>query len=95
MQNYQYRSNDYMRRSQYSRPAAITPQNSDCKISALPEKPAEQHCTYDSLKGLPLAMAYVPWQDFNDLYATEKALCRGTIFQKLDKPFSGKGGCCR
>jgi len=42
-----------------------------------------------------LAMAYVPWQTWRDIYDVEKALQRGTIFCELDKPFLGKGGMRR
>lgn len=40
---------------------------------------------------LPLAMAYVPMQQWNETYDVEKALMRGTIFPELDLPFCGKG----
>ena len=39
----------------------------------------------------PLAMAYVPFQQWGEVYNDEEALCRGTIFPDLDLPF-GKGG---
>ncbi|MEF9942207.1 MAG: spore coat associated protein CotJA [Lachnospiraceae bacterium] len=45
----------------------------------------------DVLEGLPIAMAYVPWQMWRKLYDVEKGLCRGTIFEELDKCF--QGGC--
>jgi len=38
-----------------------------------------------------LAMAYVPMQKFGALYNNEDALCAGTLFADLDKPFCGKG----
>nr|WP_294470029.1 spore coat associated protein CotJA [uncultured Sellimonas sp.] len=41
-----------------------------------------------------VAMAYVPWQRGLDLYPICKGFVRGTIFEELDKPFLGKGGCC-
>ena len=40
----------------------------------------------------PLAMAYFPYQRFNDLYEPETALSEGTIFRRLDKPFEAAGG---
>lgn len=40
-----------------------------------------------------LAMAYVPWQKWENIYCSDKALKRGTIFADLDKPFYGRGGC--
>ena len=36
-----------------------------------------------------LAMAYVPFQSFKETYDAEKALCQGTLFPCLDKPFVG------
>lgn len=39
----------------------------------------------------PIAMAYVPWQEFDGMYDDlEKAYCNGTIFPELDKPFTGR-----
>lgn len=41
-------------------------------------------------KSTPLAMAYVPFQTWEEPYDEETALCRGTIFAALDKPFIGE-----
>ena len=43
----------------------------------------------------PPAMAYVPFQLEFDTYAPEEALCAGTLFPVLDKPFTGKRGVLR
>jgi len=40
-----------------------------------------------------LAMAYVKWQKWQKIYDAEKALHHGTIFEELDLPFCGIGGC--
>ena len=48
---------------------------------------------YDCLAGLPLAMAYVPWQCWNETYKPAEALHRGTIFPELDLPFLAGGDC--
>ncbi|MEG1743448.1 MAG: spore coat associated protein CotJA [Clostridia bacterium] len=37
-----------------------------------------------------LAMAYVPYQEFEDLYSNEDALKYGTLFKQLNLPFTGK-----
>lgn len=38
-----------------------------------------------------LAMAYVPWQEFEKLYDDlDKAYHIGTIFPELNKPFTGR-----
>ncbi len=38
----------------------------------------------------PLAMAYVPYQEFEELYSDEEALYNGTLFKKLNLPFLGR-----
>lgn len=45
-----------------------------------------------SFNDMPIAMAYVPWQRFRNLYEPDRALQIGTIFAELDKPFTGRGG---
>lgn len=49
----------------------------------------------DALEGMPLAMAYVPWQMWRDIYETEKGFSCGTIFMELNKPFGKMGGAQR
>ena len=44
----------------------------------------------DELEGMPLAMAYVPWQRFQNLYEECEAMYHGTIFRELDLDFCGK-----
>lgn len=42
-----------------------------------------------------LAMAYVPFQQFSDLYENlNEGFMNGTIFKKLNKPFCPKKGGC-
>ena len=53
------------------------------------------YCSMDALGQFPIAMAYVPWQRFGQTYDLSKALCVGTIFPELDKPFRGKRGVCK
>lgn len=95
MPNYNYRSNDYMRRGQCQRSIMPLSQKMECDYSVHVDDTTEKCCAHDLLGGLPIAMAYVPWQEFKNLYPAEKGLCRGTIFEELDKPFEGKGGCCK
>ena len=42
------------------------------------------------LRELPLTMAYVPMQTPGAVYEPEEALCAGTLFPALDKPFLGR-----
>lgn len=65
--------------------AAVSRPAPSCEIPA---------AAVDKLSGLPLAMAYVPWQEWEDVYEIGYGFQKGTIFQQLDKPFLGKGGCC-
>lgn len=37
----------------------------------------------------PIAMAYVPWQTWDNLYCPKEALKNGTMFCDLDKKFCG------
>lgn len=45
-------------------------------------------------QSLALAMAYVPMQCMKNAYSLEQALCAGTLFPELDKPFTGERGGC-
>lgn len=45
-------------------------------------------------KNTPIAMAYVPFQQWGETYGDDEALSRGTLFPELDLPFS-KGGNAR
>ncbi|MFR3752574.1 MAG: spore coat associated protein CotJA [Enterocloster sp.] len=42
----------------------------------------------------PVAMAYVPWQQWQTTYAPERGLVQGTIFPDLDLQFN-YGRCGR
>lgn len=68
--------------------------NSTCSCQNESESVCKVLCK-DSLSQMPLAMAYIPWQKWNDIYETCKGFQRGTIFAELDKTFLGRGGCNR
>lgn len=40
-------------------------------------------------KNMPIAMAYVPWQEFRNLDNFKNGYNAGTIFKDLNKPFMG------
>lgn len=40
----------------------------------------------------PLAMAYVPFQQWGEVYPEDEAFNRGTLFPELDFPFEIGGG---
>ena len=43
------------------------------------------------LENFPLAMAYVPYQQWRNICSTDMALNHGTIFEELMLPFCGRG----
>ena len=95
MPNYNYRTNDYMRRNQCGRTMPVPAARKEPECSVCTEMHLPACCANDLLSVMPVAMAYVPWQEWHDIYPAEKALHRGTIFEELDKPFLGIGGCCK
>lgn len=51
----------------------------------------QDHKFDNNINEFPLAMAYVPWQEFDRLFEDlEEAYYIGTIFPCLDKPFTGR-----
>lgn len=62
----------------------------DCGLFCMdqtPNAPEIQESTFPA--HVSLAMMYVPFQRFENLYDPEKALERGTLFAELDLPFYG------
>ena len=50
-----------------------------------------QDCNKETvLSGLPIAMAYVPWQSYGNIYPLQQALRNGTMFRELDLEFAGR-----
>lgn len=44
----------------------------------------------EPVDSMMIAMAYVPWQQWGEIYDYEKALQCGTIFDDLNKPWTGR-----
>ena len=42
-------------------------------------------------QNISLAMAYVPYQNWQNIYDVDNAFMAGTLFADLDKPFLGYG----
>ena len=42
----------------------------------------------------PPGMAYVPYQQWGDVYEAEKGFDKGTMFPDLDYPSTSEGGDC-
>lgn len=83
MPNYRYYPQDSMRRG-----------SCGCGQTQ-PQAPCSGKAGTDPLQGMPVAMAYVPWQEWGGLYDPRQGFCCGTIFEDLNKPFQGTGGCRR
>lgn len=41
----------------------------------------------ENIDKMPIGMAYVPRQEWREIYEKDKGIMRGTIFAELDKPF--------
>ena len=94
MQNYRGNTNDYMRRGNCGGNCGMRQGQRTVTAPYTSYNDTPVCCDRDDpLEGMPLAMAYVPWQSWRCIYDVEKAFCRGTIFEELDKPFQGMGGC--
>lgn len=49
-----------------------------------------KHCNHADIN-MPIAMAYVPYQTFKNIYTLQDGcFCGGTIFKDLEKPFLGR-----
>lgn len=96
MPNYRYSTPEYMRRNNsMARQSSSSCRCQDDRAVSQNESARNTKCGCDSdrLSGMPLAMAYVPWQEWRSIYEVEKAIHCGTIFEELYKPFRGIGGC--
>lgn len=51
-----------------------------------------EHLESDEISCMPIAMAYVPWQEWGEVFTGECGLENGTIFPELVKPFWVKCG---
>lgn len=61
--------------------------NMNCNCNMPGQNSQPDSCPYQGVDRLPLAMAYVPWQQWQKLYDPAKGLKVGTIFAELDLPF--------
>lgn len=50
---------------------------------------------YDAMQGFPLAMAYIPWQTWQNVSDGARGLEQGSIFEELIFPFEYAGPGCR
>lgn len=50
---------------------------------------------YGCLSDLPLGIAYVPWQKFEQVFEADKGFMCGSIFAELVYPFYGARAACQ
>lgn len=90
---------DNYRRPMYTRNKMGSHQGQQCGCGYTPIMDAvkENHCDkYDDkcIDKLPLAMAYVPFQKWKNVYDASAGLQAGTIFKDLELPFYGYKNMC-
>lgn len=56
---------------------------------------SDDRCMDYDIDAFPIAMAYVPWQKWQNIYDPHEALSAGTLFKDLDLRFYGVRGCPR
>lgn len=89
MENYRDDAQEYVMPSEYDAEQVEAQGTHAVIIEKRFRRPDMRGDRDDCLEGKAIAMAYVPWQCWKMPYQPEEALCRGTIFEELDKPFTG------
>ena len=52
---------------------------------------ADAGCNKETtLSNCPIAMAYVPWQSYGNIYPLQQAMRNGTMFRELNLDFAGR-----
>ena len=64
------------------RPNLVVNQGCGCGTAACNKETTWKDC--------PIAMAYVPWQDYGNIYTQPQALQNGTMFAELNLDFAGR-----
>lgn len=61
-------------------------------VLGMASAPRDRRAAEDMTKSMRLAMAYVPYQRFENLYSPSDALDNGTLFGDLNFPYCTGGG---
>ena len=82
----------------YRRPINVADFNTPNNVIHHHVEKNEHYDTCDTKEmNYKLGMVYSPYQEWQNIYCTEKGFGKGTIFAELDKPFKGykctKGVC--
>ena len=75
-----------------------SPMNSRNMQNMIPQMSYDIHLDIEKaytecIDNMPIAMAYVPFQQWRNLYEPAEAFQRGTIFKELDLPFNCAKEC--
>lgn len=83
----QYGMNEQRRRGQESRGRSV---EVDCVCKVSSSKDCHKNDPMEKLGNqFPLVMAYVPWQQWGELYDADCGLMQGTMFKDLNQIFCG------
>ena len=66
--------------------------NGDRRCKGTECVPTEKNCDFSAVDAFPLAMAYVPFQKYENVCSPEEGLSIGTMFGDLNLPFLGRKG---
>lgn len=66
-----------------------------CNKPNRPNMPNKPEPRQEKEEDMTLAMAYVKWQKWQNLYKPDEGFCKGTIFEELDLPFYGRRCCSK
>lgn len=69
--------------------------NKSCYNQKIEDKGYNKCESTDTLHDMPLAMCYVPWQTWKNVYDASNGLKKGTIFGELIYPFLFASPVCR
>lgn len=79
-------------------PAGMRSMQQNCGCGRTQDNPVRANCKCGCqdtcIDQYPLAMAYVPWQEFGEVYPLERGFQAGTIFPCLDLPFLCASQAC-
>lgn len=67
-------------------------QSEDMNLNSKPLSCYDNEDMNENIEVMPIAMAYVPWQQWREIYDSKDGFRRGTIFRELDLPFYGGRG---
>ena len=83
MPNYRYNTSDCTRRGQSGCSRQTSPAAASVRPMSSKSTCCDDRAEYDELNGLPIAMAYVPWQQWRAIYEVEKRIPQGYDIRRI------------